>query len=60
MSIINMPYKSQKQRRFFHTQTAKDKGISEKTVNEFDKASKGMNLPEKTPRFSKLKEKLKR
>lgn len=42
-----MPYKSMKQERFFHTQTAKDKGITPKVVNEFDQASKGMKLPEK-------------
>lgn len=42
-----MPYKSDAQRRFFHTNTAKAKGISAKTVEEFDKASKGMKLPKK-------------
>ncbi len=41
-----MPYKSLKQERFFHTQTAKDKGIKPATVQEFDQASKGMKLPE--------------
>lgn len=40
-----MPYKSDAQRKFFHTDTAKKKGISAKTVEEFDKASKGMKLP---------------
>jgi hypothetical protein len=40
-----MPYVSQKQERFFHTQTAKDKGIKPSTVKEFDKASKGKKLP---------------
>ncbi len=41
-----MPYVSDKQRRYFHY--AESKGlISPKTVNEFDKASKGMKLPEK-------------
>lgn len=40
-----MPYKSQKQRRYFHA--AEERGdISPKLVNEFDKASKGMSLPE--------------
>lgn len=40
-----MPYKSDAQRRFFHA--AEKRGdISAKTVNEFDKASKGMDLPE--------------
>lgn len=42
-----MPYKSDAQRKFFHTDTAKSKGISSKTVFEFDKASKGMKLPKK-------------
>lgn len=42
-----MPYKSDAQRRFFHTDTAKKKGITDKEVNEFDQASKGMKLPEK-------------
>jgi hypothetical protein len=42
-----MPYKSDAQRRFFHTQTARDKGISASTVREFDEASRGMNLPER-------------
>ncbi len=41
-----MPYKSLKQEQFFHTQTAKDKGIKASTVQEFDQASKGMKLPE--------------
>jgi len=49
-------YKSEAQRKFFHTNTAKEKGISSSTVKEFDKASKGMKLP----KFSQLKEKLKR
>ena len=42
-----MPYKSDAQRKFFHTATAKKAGISAKTVKEFDQASKGMSLPEK-------------
>jgi hypothetical protein len=41
-----MPYKSDAQRKFFHTDTAKKAGITEKDVNEFDKASKGKKLPE--------------
>lgn len=40
-----MPYKSEAQRRFFHTDTARRQGISEKTVAEFDRASKGKRLP---------------
>lgn len=41
-----MPYKSDAQRKFFHTDTAKKKGITSDVVDEFDKASKGMSLPE--------------
>lgn len=41
-----MPYKSDKQRKFFHA--AEERGeISHKTVHEFDEASKGKELPEK-------------
>ena len=42
-----MPYKSDAQRRFFHTDTAKKAGITAGDVEEFDKASKGKKLPEK-------------
>lgn len=42
-----MPYKSQKQRAFFHTDTARKQGISADTVREFDSASKGIKLPKK-------------
>jgi len=39
-----MPYKSDKQRKFFHA--AEKRGdISKSTVDEFDKASKGKELP---------------
>jgi hypothetical protein len=40
-----MPYKSDAQRKFFHTATAKKEGITPAMVNEFDSASKGMTLP---------------
>ena len=40
-----MPYKSLKQERFFHTKTGMAK-VGKKTVDEFDQASKGMDLPE--------------
>lgn len=49
-----MPYASDAQRKFFHTQTAKEKGISPETVKEFDKSSKGMKLP----RYSRLRKKM--
>ena len=42
-----MPYASDAQRRFFHTDTAKKKGITGKEVKEFDEASKGKKLPSK-------------
>lgn len=42
-----MPYKSKAQMKFFHTATARKKGISAATVKEFDQASKGMSLPMK-------------
>ena len=41
-----MPYKSDAQRGKFHM-LEKEGKISKKTVDEFDKASKGMKLPEK-------------
>ena len=40
------PYVSDAQRRFFHTNTAKKKGITAAQVSEYDQASKGMKLPE--------------
>ncbi len=48
-----MPYKSEKQRAFFHTDTAKKKGITEKEVKEFDKASKGKELPKEAKKKDK-------
>ena len=39
-----MPYKSLAQERFFHSSGAKKAGISESTVKEFDKATKGKKL----------------
>lgn len=50
-----MPYKSDQQRKFFHTLGAKKAGIKKSTVEEFDKASKGMKLP----KFTKMKKALK-
>jgi hypothetical protein len=41
-----MPYKSDAQRRFFHAQLGKG-SIDAKTVAEWDKASKGLKLPER-------------
>lgn len=42
-----MPYSSEAQRKFFHTNTAKKAGITEQMIEEYDKASKGKNLPKK-------------
>jgi hypothetical protein len=42
-----MPYASDAQRRFFHTATARRKGITAQDVAEYDEASKGMTLPER-------------
>jgi hypothetical protein len=50
-----MPYKSDAQRRFFHTPTARKAGISKATVKEFDSASRGMKLPEKVRPTHKFK-----
>lgn len=45
-----MPYKSDAQRKKFHAMLERGE-ISKKTVQEFDKASKGMKLPERvTPK----------
>lgn len=48
-----MPYKSDAQRKFFHTDTAKKKGITKKTVDEFDEASKGIILPTRKKKTAK-------
>ena len=50
-----MPYKSDAQRKFFHTNTAKKKGITSKVVAEFDSASKGKKLPKKVGKKKKAK-----
>lgn len=47
------PYASDQQRRFFHTDTARKKGITKGVMDEFDKASKGLKLPEKKPSLYK-------
>lgn len=41
-----MPYKSDAQRRWAHTKRGM-KALGKKTVDEFDRASKGMNLPDR-------------
>jgi len=42
-----MPYASDRQRRFFHTATARKHGITPAMVREYDEASRGKDLPEK-------------
>lgn len=56
-----MPFKSDKQRRFMNWAAAHGK-IKKPIVDEFNKASVGMHLPEKAPKpkFAKLKKLLKR
>lgn len=46
-----MPYSSNAQRKFFHTKTARLKGIKKATVDEYDAASKGMGLPERSKKI---------
>jgi len=41
-----MMYVSEAQRKFFHTDTARKKGITSAQVKEYDTASKGLTLPE--------------
>ena len=41
-----MPYKSDVQRRFFHVALTRGE-ISKKTVEKYDKASRGKDLPER-------------
>lgn len=53
-----MPYKSDAQRRFFHSKGAAKAGISKATVSEYDKASKGKRLPERLS--GEIKNQLKR
>ncbi len=43
-----MPFKSDRQRRFFNSPTGVKK-LGQEKVDEFNKASKGMDLPEKSP-----------
>lgn len=52
-----MPYKSDQQRKFFHSSGAKKAGIKESTIEEFDKASKGKKLPKFHRMQKHLKEK---
>jgi hypothetical protein len=42
-----MPYRSIKQEKFFHTDTAKKKGITGDIIRDWDNASRGMKLPDR-------------
>jgi hypothetical protein len=44
-----MPYRSEKQRRWAHTPAGVRK-LGKRTVEEFDRASRGVNVPETAPR----------
>lgn len=46
-----MPYASDRQRRFFHTESARRAGITAAMVREFDAASKGRDLPERAEKI---------
>ena len=48
-----MPYKSDRQRRFFHSKGAAKAGLTKADVKHWDEASKGMKLPEKAPKKRK-------
>ena len=51
-----MPYTSDRQRRFFHTETARKHGITPAMVREYDEASRGKNLPAKAETAEKKAE----
>ena len=48
-----MPYKSDAQRRFFHSKGAEEAGITKKDVKKWDKESKGKKTPEKKKKKKK-------
>lgn len=51
-----MPYKSDAQRRFFHSAGAAKAGISPSQVSEYDQASKGLDLPARKRKLDAMKE----
>lgn len=53
--MIRKMYKSDQQRKFFHSPGAKKAGITPSEVKEFDQSSKGLKLP----KFKKMKKALK-
>lgn len=54
-----MPYKSDAQRRKFHAMLNRGE-IDAKTVKEYDKASKGKDLPERASKVSEMLKKKKK
>lgn len=48
-----MPYKSDAQRKFFHSKGAEKAGITKKDVKKWDKESKGKDVPEKVKKKKK-------
>ena len=51
-----MPYKSDAQRRWAHTEAGKEALGGEAKVHEWDTASKGKNLPERAPSYTAARE----
>ena len=49
--ILQKPYVSDAQRRFFHSSGAKKAGLTAKDVKHWDEASKGKKLPEKVAKL---------
>ena len=47
-----MPYKSEAQRRFFHSEGAKKAGISKAEVKKWDKESKGVDISKQSTRHA--------
>ena len=47
---IGQGYVSDRQRRFFHTDTAKRAGITQESIDRRDQESKGKKLPEIAPK----------
>ena len=50
---IGQGYVSDRQRRFFHTDTAKAAGITQGSIDRRDQESKGKKLPEIAPKKKK-------
>lgn len=48
-----MPYKSDAQRKFFHSKGAAKAGITKKDVSKWDKESKGKKLPARAKKAKK-------